>query len=130
MMAVMAFALLLQGRADPEIHLIPTAYAGQVTIAFRAANGEPIVDENGARLYKIPENGILLTQPDPERSKSSIHAVATCKPVVCLATLSLTNTSLAQGRSCLITTSSTITGDSANSWKRISRVGSDMLACR
>lgn len=67
---VIAFALLLQGRAVPEIHLIPGAYAGQVTIAFRAANGEPISDEGGARLYKIPENGILLTQAAPNLGSS------------------------------------------------------------
>ena len=31
---------------------------------FRAANGERLVTEGNARLYTIPENGILLTQAD------------------------------------------------------------------
>jgi hypothetical protein len=62
---VIGFVALLQGRADPEIHLIPAGYAGEVTIVFRAANGEPILNEGGARLYQVPANGILLTQAAP-----------------------------------------------------------------
>ena len=55
----------MQGRADPEIHLIPADFVGEVTIVFRAANGEPIATEDDARLYKVPANGILLTQAMP-----------------------------------------------------------------
>jgi hypothetical protein len=62
--------VLLQGRADPEIHLVPAAYAGEVTIAFRAANGEPLVADGPARVYTIPDHGILLTQAEPNVGSS------------------------------------------------------------
>jgi hypothetical protein len=52
-------------RAHPEIHLIPAGYAGYVTIAYMAPNGEPGDFEGTARLYRIPANGILLTQSPP-----------------------------------------------------------------
>ena len=66
LLALLAIAFAgLQGRADPEIHLIPSGYVGEVTIVFRAATGESLVREGDARLYRIPENGILLTQAEP-----------------------------------------------------------------
>ncbi len=52
-------------RADPEIHLIPSDYRGKVQIAFRARNGVPARVENGAHVYAIPPDGLLLTQADP-----------------------------------------------------------------
>jgi hypothetical protein len=58
-------ALILQGHAEPEIHLIPAGYVGYITIVFQAANGEPLQREGDARLYKISANGILLTQAGP-----------------------------------------------------------------
>lgn len=70
--AIEAFAAP-EPRAHPEVHLIPAGYAGYVTIAFLAPNGEPGDFEGKARLYRIPANGILLTQspanhgPGPER---------------------------------------------------------------
>jgi hypothetical protein len=54
-----------QAHADAEIHLIPDGYVGEVTIVFSAANGEPDSREGNARLYRIPTNGILLTQAEP-----------------------------------------------------------------
>lgn len=70
--AIVAIALvsLPQGRADSEIHLIPAGYVGQVTIVFGAANGEPVVSEDNARVYRIPEGGILLTQMAPNVGSS------------------------------------------------------------
>ena len=66
LLAVVVVALAsLQGRADPEIYLIPVGYVGEVTVVFRSRNGEPATREGDARLYKIPENGILLTQAQP-----------------------------------------------------------------
>ena len=50
------------GRAEPEIHLIPAGFSGWVAIAHGAANGEAPAYEGDARLYRIPRNGILLTQ--------------------------------------------------------------------
>src|SRR5262245_15069626 len=48
--------------AEPEVHLIPAGYVGEVTIVFHIASGEIPAREGAARLYRIPENGILLTQ--------------------------------------------------------------------
>jgi hypothetical protein len=61
---------VLQTRADPEIHLIPIGYTGQVTIAFGAANGDSAAWEGTARVYTIPENGILLTSSEPNVGSS------------------------------------------------------------
>ena len=68
-------------KAEPEIFLIPEKFSGKIQIIYnqngiplRYKNGygkdtiytpkigEPIKYENGARVYKIPEIGILLTQ--------------------------------------------------------------------
>ena len=65
LLAIVLGSLQLQGRADGEIHLIPQGYAGPVFIVFGAANGGPAVYENTARLYRIPKNGVLLTQHPP-----------------------------------------------------------------
>ena len=54
-----------QPLADPEIHLIPEGFTGPVAIVFRAIDGEPAATEDGARLYRIPADGILLTQAEP-----------------------------------------------------------------
>jgi hypothetical protein len=48
------FAGLTRGHADPEVHLIPEGYVGDVLIVFRAANGEETAYEGNARLYNIP----------------------------------------------------------------------------
>jgi hypothetical protein len=61
-----------QGRAEPETYLIPTGYVGTITIAFNAANGRPLAREGDARLYQIPENGILLSQAAPNTGLSPI----------------------------------------------------------
>jgi hypothetical protein len=58
-------AAQLQAQAEPEIHLIPQGYVGHVFVVFRAANGAPSAFEDTARLYRIPQNGILLTQHPP-----------------------------------------------------------------
>src|SRR5262245_65840005 len=69
-LATMAGAGLQDARAEPELHLIPDGYVGWVTIAYRAPNGEAALYENGARLYRIPATGTLLTQADVNRGIS------------------------------------------------------------
>ena len=69
--AILTFMAQLQpGRAQSEIHLIPDGYVGWVAIAFRAVNGEGPMYERDARLYRIPRNGVLLTQAEPNRGTS------------------------------------------------------------
>jgi hypothetical protein len=51
---------------EPETYLIPNGYKGKVNIIFNQKNGEKPVYESGRRIYKIPLNGILLTQFNDE----------------------------------------------------------------
>lgn len=65
-----SIAVLQLERAQSEIHLIPAAYVGWVAIACRAVNGEAPMHESDARLYRIPQSGVLLTQAEPNRGIS------------------------------------------------------------
>ena len=66
MRILLAFFLAAsQQMAHPEVHLIPDGYAGYVTIAFMAADGAPGDFEGSARLYRIPADGMLITQSPP-----------------------------------------------------------------
>ena len=49
---------------EKEIHLIPEGFVGRVMIFFERDDGSPEKYENGARLYEVPENGILKTTFD------------------------------------------------------------------
>jgi hypothetical protein len=64
--------LQLQGPGEAEVHLIPHGYVGHVFIVFRAASGEPSAFEDAARLYRIPQNGILLTQHLPNTGSGPV----------------------------------------------------------
>ncbi|MDQ3820345.1 MAG: hypothetical protein M3362_22055 [Acidobacteriota bacterium] len=67
-----AFALLIgltllgslcgQQMAEPEIHLIPAGYMGNVYIFHNVPDGEPLKHEGRARVYEIPKDGILRSQ--------------------------------------------------------------------
>jgi hypothetical protein len=48
--------------AEPEIHLIPAGYMGNVYIFHNVADGEPLRREGRARVYEIPKDGILRSQ--------------------------------------------------------------------
>jgi len=48
--------------AEPEIHLIPEGYVGNVVIVLGASDGSPPEYEGGSRIYRVPANGILRTQ--------------------------------------------------------------------
>jgi hypothetical protein len=47
---------------EPEIFLIPNSYKGKVRIIFNQNCGEPKKYEGERRVFKIPNDGILLTQ--------------------------------------------------------------------
>ncbi len=47
---------------EPEIFLIPSSYQGKVRIIFNQKCGEAKTYEANRRLFKIPKDGILLTQ--------------------------------------------------------------------
>ncbi|MCX2679362.1 hypothetical protein OOZ15_05350 [Galbibacter sp. EGI 63066] len=50
---------------EDSIRLIPKGYEGPVLIVFNQSKGEPKEYEDGKRVYRIPENGILETQFEP-----------------------------------------------------------------
>jgi hypothetical protein len=49
-------------KAEPETFLIPQEFSGKVHILFNEPCGREIEYENGRRLFKIPNNGILTTK--------------------------------------------------------------------
>ena len=48
--------------AEPETHLIPEGYTGYVYIVQSDSLGEPEQFDEGRRLYRVPADGLLLTQ--------------------------------------------------------------------
>ncbi len=49
-------------RAEPEIHLLPLGFTGPVVIIHGDSTGAPAEYEDGARVYRIPDTGVLRTQ--------------------------------------------------------------------
>ena len=50
-------------RAEPETFLIPADFRGTFFVDFvEACSAEPIIYENGRRVYRIPKNGVLIHQ--------------------------------------------------------------------
>lgn len=47
---------------EKEIFYIPDCFIGRVSIIHNDKNGSPKEYINGARLYRIPENGVLYTE--------------------------------------------------------------------
>jgi hypothetical protein len=47
---------------EPETYLMPDGFKGRVNVIFNQPNGVPPRHENGRRIYKVPVDGILLTQ--------------------------------------------------------------------
>jgi hypothetical protein len=45
-----------------EIYLIPRGFTGNIAVVFDVKQGEKEELENGWRVYRIPEDGILITQ--------------------------------------------------------------------
>ena len=48
-------------KAEPETFLIPQDFRGKITIFYEEPCGEKPIYESGRRIYKFPENGILIT---------------------------------------------------------------------
>ena len=53
------------GIAQPEVHLLPQGYSGDVFILHDVADGEPLIREGWSRIYRIPPIGILRSSTDP-----------------------------------------------------------------
>jgi hypothetical protein len=52
------------GLAEPEMHLIPKGYTGNVFIIYAMDGGEPAAHEGIFRMYRIPSSGVLATRGD------------------------------------------------------------------
>ena len=50
--------------SEPRIYLLPEGYVGAFYIVFNIPSGESQTYEDGARVYDIPEDGVLLMQSD------------------------------------------------------------------
>ena len=59
---VIGFIYFEINSASDDIFLIPEDYRGQVLILYGQENGQPKEFENGWRIYRIPENGVLRTK--------------------------------------------------------------------
>ena len=62
-------------RSKAEIHLIPAGYTGDVFILWGHVEGLPAEHEGAASVFRIPSDGILVTQdlPSPEWHTSSYY---------------------------------------------------------
>jgi len=66
-------------RSGAEIHLIPAAFRGSVVIVYACGSAGSLPTENGARVYRIPDSGILITSDQHRegwRSAKYFHASA------------------------------------------------------
>lgn len=67
MLFILQILLLLScgNKADDTIILIPEGYVGPVLVIYNQDNGAEKEYEDGKRVYRIPENGVLETQFSP-----------------------------------------------------------------
>ena len=54
-------------RPEKETYLIPEGYKGTVLVIFNQLNGEKPEYEDGRRIYRIPQTGVLFTQLKDEQ---------------------------------------------------------------
>ena len=57
---------------EKELYIIPNNYKGKIVIIFNIKDGDPRTYENGYRIYRIPENGVLFTQFSSNTGESPI----------------------------------------------------------
>jgi hypothetical protein len=62
----------LEPEHDPNIHpsklLVPSGYIGWLLLEHNVKNAEPVPIEDGVKVFKFPESGVLYTSsPGPER---------------------------------------------------------------
>ena len=50
---------------EGEIFLIPHGYVGRIFIVHNVPAGQPLEYESGSRIYRIPDDGFLLSQSGP-----------------------------------------------------------------
>lgn len=66
-MYLFSFASSYLTRPEKETYLIPEGYKGTVLVIFNQPDGEKPEYEDGRRIYRIPQTGILFTQLKDEQ---------------------------------------------------------------
>lgn len=66
-MYLFSFAGSYLTRPEKETYLIPEGYVGTVLVIFNQPDGEKSEYEDGRRIYRIPETGVLFTQLKDEQ---------------------------------------------------------------
>ncbi len=61
-MYLFSFASSYFTRPEKETYLIPEGYKGNVLVIFNQSDGEKPEYEDGRRIYRIPQTGVLFTQ--------------------------------------------------------------------
>lgn len=56
------FIFLYLNKAEPETFLIPENFRGRIVIFYEESCAEKPLYENGRRLYRFPDDGILITK--------------------------------------------------------------------
>ena len=56
-----AFSMYIN-KADPETFLVPENYRGEIVVFYNEPCGQEPEIENGRRVYRLSENGILITK--------------------------------------------------------------------
>ncbi len=61
---------------EKEVHLIPFGHIGKVEIVYNQKDGVPVeYDDKRRRIYRIPDNGVLLTQFSPNSGGVSLDDI-------------------------------------------------------
>lgn len=66
-MYLFSFASSYMTRPEKETYLIPEGYKGTVVVIFNQPDGEKPEYEDGRRIYRIPQTGVLFTQLKDEQ---------------------------------------------------------------
>jgi hypothetical protein len=66
-MYLFSFASSYLTRPEKETYLIPEGYKGTVLVIFNQPDGEKPEYEDGRRIYRIPQTGVLFTQLKDEQ---------------------------------------------------------------
>ncbi len=73
-MCVLASAATSCGWGDEVVYLIRDGYVGPVVVIYGDPGGEKLVEEDGAKILRVPSSGILrLSAPPPKGSYQIRH---------------------------------------------------------
>ena len=68
----LVWLLVRYSHRTPEVYLIPQGYIGLVTVAFDLSTEVPCCKEDGKLIFRIPHDGVLLTQCELENGTGPV----------------------------------------------------------